>query len=226
MITVPYRARCAVAFAAIILAAAGCDSTAPKPVQPVAFQLTARANSATPTGGSGPLQITSFRMVAGAASLGSGDQFGCTDCQDTGGAEGQSPQQLLDVPVSGGTVLVATEPVTAGRYTQAEISVEAPATAAVAGTQPWPSGSSIVIVGRFNGTPFMIPLTITGSFRETLTPAVDVTAGGSSAIPVTITLPVASWFTANGVALDPSVPAQRALIEANVRASFQAPEAR
>lgn len=37
-------------------------------------------------------------------------------------------------------------------------------------------------------------------------------------------LPVASWFNANGVNLDPSVPAQLAPIETNGRASFQAPE--
>lgn len=224
MITILHPAYRAFGLATILVAASACDSTGPKPVHPVMFQLTTRANAAPPIGSAGSLQTTSFRLVVGAASLGGAGQFGCTDCQDNGGTEGQSPQQLINVPVGGGAVVVATEPVMAGHYAQAEISVEAPVGKTVAGTLGWQSGVSMEIAGRFNGTPFMIPLSLAGSFRETLTPPVDVTAGAPSAIPVTITLPVASWFVANGVNLDPSIPAQLIQIETNARASFQAPE--
>lgn len=223
-----HRSFGALGFAAIILAAAACGgstSTAPKPVHPVAFQVAAHANAATPTGSTGPLQITSFRVVVGTASLGGGGQFGCVDCQDSGvdgATEGQqSPPQLLNVPISGGAVLLATEPVKAGRYGQAEISVEAPG-ATLKGISGWPAGTSMEIVGRINGKPFTLLLATTGKFRETLTPPVDVAAGTATAIPVTITLPVASWFSSNGTTLDPSVPAQRSQIEANARASLQA----
>lgn len=225
-----HRSFGALGFATIILAAAACGestSTAPKPVHPVAFQVAAHANAATPTGSAGALQITSFRVVVGAASLGSGDQFGCQDCQDSGAdgaAEGHAPQQLLNVPITGGTVLVATEPVKAGRYSQAEIAVEAPVGAPLTGISGWPAGTSMEIVGRINGKAFTLLLAATGEFRETLTPPVDVAAGTATAVPVTITLPVASWFTATGTTLDPSVPAQRSQIEANARASLQPPE--
>jgi len=73
---------------------------------------------------------------------------------------------------------------------------------------------------------FTLPIAVAGSFRETLTPPVDVPAGRASGpIQVTITLPVASWFTSNGTALDPANPTQRAQIEANARASIQPLEA-
>jgi hypothetical protein len=41
---------------------------------------------------------------------------------------------------------------------------------------------------------------------------------------VRVTLPVASWFVSNGATLDPTVAANRAQIEANARAPFQATE--
>lgn len=225
-----HRALGGLGFATISLAAAACGdsgSTAPKPVHPVAFLVAAHANASTPAATAGALQISSFRVVVGPVSLGNGDQFGCQDCQDNGGdgaAESQSQQQLLNVPISGGTVLVATEPVTAGRYGRAEISVEAPVGATLAGVAGWSAGTSMEIVGQMNGKPFTVSLAATGEFREALAPPVDVAAGSTTAIPVTITLPVASWFTANGTTLDPSVPAQRAQIEANARASLQPPE--
>ena len=61
---------------------AGCDSgTGPKTGQPVDFRLAASAPS---TAAAGPLSIASFQLVAGGAALGSGDQFGCQDCQNSG----------------------------------------------------------------------------------------------------------------------------------------------
>ncbi|MDP1890031.1 MAG: hypothetical protein Q8K55_03995 [Gemmatimonadaceae bacterium] len=214
----------ALSLATIALLAGACDSpSAPRPSSPVAFRLAANTAVAATVTAAGPLEITSFRLVVGAVSLGSGQQFGCVDCQNDDG-EGESPQQLIDVPLGGGTVLVTTEPVSAGRYGEAEISVEQPG-ASLAGTAAWTPGASMEIVGRVNGTVFRLPLTITGSFLQALVPPIDVSANAApTAVPVTITLPVASWFTANGTALDPSVPAQRAQIEANARASFQATE--
>ena len=38
---------------------------------------------------------------------------------------------------------------------------------------------------------------------------------------VVVTLPVGSWFTANGADLDPNDPAQRAQIEQNARLSLE-----
>lgn len=208
--------------ASTLLTVAACDSTTkPKQLQPVAMQLAGSRSASVPSAASGPLEITSLRLVVGAASLGSGDQFGCVDCQ--GNTEDRSvTPKLLDVPLGGGTVLVATEQVGPGRYSQAEVLVESPTSATLASAPDWPANATIEIDGRFNGTPFRLPLTIIGSFRETLNPPVEVSATTPpSAVAVTITLPVASWFTSNGAVLDPSNPAQRATIETNARNSFQ-----
>jgi hypothetical protein len=212
----------------VVLAGSACERlTGPKPSSPVAVQLAARASAASGTATSAaPLAIASVRLVAGAASFGSGDQFGCVDCQGDG-AETASPQQLVSVPLDGSTVTLATEQVNVGRYGYLEISIEAPNAATVAADPSWPAGSTILIAGRYNGAAFTLPLTITGSFVEILSPPVDVTtaAAGSGTQAVRITLPVASWFVSNGVSLDPAVPSQRAQIVANARAAIHPPEA-
>jgi hypothetical protein len=223
----PAGARRALGFMFVVLASTACDAgTGPKASRPVAFHLAALASAAATTAAAAaPLEITSVRLVVGAASLGSGDQFGCIDCQGNDG-ETASPQQLVSVPLDGSAVALATEQVNVGSYSEAEISLETPTAATVAADPSWTAGSTIEIAGRFNGVPFKLPLTIAGSFREALSPPVEVTAGtGAGTLSVRITLPVASWFLANGASLDPAVPGQRAQIEANARASIQPPEA-
>ena len=199
---------------------ASCATTEPKVAQPVGIHLTSNASSAASTA-STPLQIAAVRLVVTTASLGSGDQFGCVDCQ--GNAEdAPSTPKLVTVPAAGGTVLVATEQAAPGRYSEAEISVEQPTSATLAGTN-WPAGATIVVDGTYRGATFQLPLSIVGSFRETLNPALDVAATGAPATAaITITLPVISWFQSNGVALDPNDPTQRATIVANAQRSFQA----
>lgn len=212
------------AAAALILNA--CDSTGPRATQPVAINLAAHSASLGGNAAAGPLQITGLRLVVGQTALGNGDQFGCVDCQDSGpeSATVDAPQ-LLMVPVDGTPVSVRTEQVGAGQYAQVEVDVVAPDAAIRAANPSWTAGATIEVSGSYNGVTFTLPIAVEGSFRETLTPSVAVQAGGlSGPIQVTITLPVASWFTSNGAALDPADPAQRAQIEANARASFQALE--
>jgi hypothetical protein len=211
------------------LAIGACNSTGPRPTQPVNIKVT--AHSASLGGGAsaaaGPVEITGLRLVVGQTSLGSGDQFGCVDCQDSGPENGGGADAplLLNVPVDGTPVSVRTEKVGAGQYSAVEIEVVSPDAALRAGTPSWPAGATIEVTGRYNGVAFTLPIAIEGAFRETLAPPVDVPAGGlAGPINVTITLPVAAWFTSNGTALDPADPAQRAQIEANARASFQALE--
>jgi hypothetical protein len=194
-----------------ILALGACDAAGPRAVHPVDIRVAARTTSGPGVAAStaGPLEITGLSMVVGQAALGSGDQFGCIDCQDNGSETAPAPVTIA-VPVDGSPVSIAVERVAAGRYSAVEIEVVLP---------------SIVISGRFNGVAFTLPLSIEGSLRETLSPPVDVPASGlSGPVPVTITLPVAAWFTSGGRDLDPANPADRALIESNARASFQAPE--
>jgi hypothetical protein len=210
------------------LAISACDSTGPRASHPVAIKVAAHSASlAGSSAAAGPLEITGLRLVVGQTALGSGDQFGCVDCQDSGSdSEAAAAPLLLVVPVDGTPVSVRTESVGAGRYSAVEVEVVSADPALRAANPSWPVNATIEVVGRYNGVDFTLPLNIEGSFQETLTPPVDVPAGGPSGpIQVTITLPVAAWFTSNGTALDPANSAQRAQIETNARASFQPLEA-
>ena len=118
--------------------AAGCNNGAgPGTPRPVDFHLaaasTARAGTAT-----APVEVASLRLVVGPAALGSGDQFGCVDCQG-GDNNGSDSPQLIQVPTDGTPVLVRTEQVTAGHYGAAEIELKAPDAAIVGATPDWPA---------------------------------------------------------------------------------------
>ena len=227
MLRRPYHLTIGLVTAVGALAVSACNSTGPRVTRPVNVKVAASSASAIAGGAAaGPIEITGLRLVVGQTSLGSGDQFGCVDCQDSGpeNAHAQDAQDapvLLDVPVDGTPVSVRTEQVGPGQYAAVEIEVASPNAPILAANPSWPAGATIEVTGRYNGVAFTLPLSMEGAFRETLSPPVDVPAGGVSTISVTITLPVATWFTSNGTALDPANAAQRAQIEANARVSFQ-----
>lgn len=205
--------------AAVVFATAACNAaTSPKQFQPVNIRVSANsAGSPATSVTAGALEITSLRLALGAASLGTGDQFGCVDCQGHTVDQSIMPR-IVSIPLNGGAVQIETEEVAAGRYTEAKIALER----LPAATADWTSGTTIEIVGRYNGAQFTLPLAIEGEFRQLLQPPVDIAGSApAAAVAVTITLPVASWFTSNGTALDPADPAQRAQIEANARRSIQ-----
>jgi hypothetical protein len=192
------------------------QSTSPGASQPVTFRLAA-ANSSAPAR-MGPLTITSFRLSVGEASLGSGDEFGCKDCQ---GNQASVTPAVVDVPLDGRTVDLATELVQPGSYSTVELGVIRPPAAPA----DWPADATLEIRGDFGGQAFALPLAIEGSFREQLAAPVVVGTGGAPAVvAVSITLPVSIWFNGSSGLLDPANPAQRAEIEANARLSFTPPE--
>lgn len=197
---------------------AGCNSaTSPKSGQPVAFRLATTPPLASATG---PLSITSFRLVVGGSALGSGDQFGCVDCQDAS-PEAQAVPEIASIPLDGSPVQLRTEQVQPGSYTMIEIEVVNPTTSVLAATPGWSAQNTMVIAGTYNGRPFELGLSIQGLARERLATPLEVGTGGAPAsVQVTITLPVAAWFAGATGTLDPTDAAQRALIEANARKSF------
>lgn len=197
-----------------------CSSATDVSRRPVSLSVRAAAASSSTTGAA--LQVSSLRLLVNQASLGSGDQFGCQDCQ--GGPDGPEGNEtgavgaVVSVPLDGSPVNLATEQVQPGTYSQVEIELGG---ATVPG---WTTGQTVEIKGTSNGTPFTVRVAVNGSFRETLSPPVVVTSTSAAAIPVVITLPVAAWFTAGGQALDPAIPAQLAQIEANIRSAFSGSE--
>ena len=214
---------------AVAIAAAGVScraaSTAARDSRPVAFHVRANTAPAASAASSGALDITSVRIVVGGAALGGGDQYGCVDCLGNDG-ERSTPPLVVAVPLDGSAVLITTERVNVGTYSQVEISLDTPASATLAANPTWSAGTTIEVAGRYRGTPFVLPLTIVGSLRQTLSPPIDVTTASTIApIAVHLTLPVASWFTWQGTTLDPGVASQRAQIAANASASFPSTDA-
>jgi hypothetical protein len=187
--------------------------------RPVSLSLAAATVSANTTAAAtAGFQITSLKLAVHEASLGSGDQFGCQDCQgDTGASEAGSVAAVVSVPLDGRAVNLATEQVPPGSYPQVEISLDG-----AVGTAGWPSGQTVEIQGTNNGVAFTVGVAVDGSFQQALNPPLVVGTTAPATIPVTITLPVASWFSSG--ALDPAVPAQLAQIQANIRSAFSGPE--
>lgn len=215
--------RVALAAAAVLGVATACSSSAgTEPGQRVPVRLSVIATSPPPTAGGAV--VTSVRLSIERAALGGGEEFGCKDCNDEGNDDGGEPSAAQVVRVSpGAPVLLATEPVQPGRYAQAEIELAPPAGSTASG---WTPGSTIELAGTMRGAPFTVALSVRGTLRETLSPAVVVSAlDAASPASVTISLPVASWLVgANGEGLDPTNPTARAQIEANVRRSLLPPE--
>ena len=211
----------AAASAVFVATLAACDSTsAPRTKYPVNLQVASLAASSTASAATPPagLELTEVRLSVGQTSLGSGEQFGCQDCQDEGSeAESDGTPRIATIPATGGPVLLAIERVPAGSYPEAQIDLAKPLTAAFGGAQD----NTIEITGKYKGTSFTIAFPILGTFHQVLTPPVVVAANAGAPVSVTIALPVAAWFTASdGTALDPANPAQLSQIQANVRTFF------
>ncbi len=210
------------------VAVAGCEqSTAADPTAPVRFQLAAAASTRGVSAGvitsQGPLVVTAVQLVVGRAALGDGTEFGCLDC-DGNFVDGQRTPTLVNLPAGGGVTDVVTEQVTAGRYGRAELSLE-PTEAGMPLLRGAATGTTVRVSGTYNGAAFSIDLAIAGAFRGALVPPLSVVAGATpAAVALTLRLPVDTWFVANSRVLDPATAADRTLIEANIRASFDAAE--
>ena len=207
------------ALATVLLAVGACSSTSPRATQAVLVLLKANATPQRSSQSASAVEITGVRLVIRQAALGNGEEFGCVDCQ--GDEQGGNPEPaVVTVPLDGSPVSVAAERVAPGHYSSVEIELVPPPPALLAATPGWSAGATIEVRGRYNGTAFTLPLAIPGQFREALSPAIDVPAGGlPGPINVTITLPVASWFASNGTPLDPNDAAARSQITANARAA-------
>jgi hypothetical protein len=214
--------RAALLSALCVATLAGCKATPPTQRTPVDLLLRASAARVAPATAIAPsLTIDYVRLSVSEASLGRVQQFGCIDCQGES-ALPSLPASILLVPLGSVPVLVVTEQASPGSYTDVELSLAPPGTDAVRRTTDWTTGASLEISGSYNGKAFRLPMAITGRFVEHLASPVVVTSASADGtkVGVTISLPVASWFTASGSVLDPGTVAGRAAIEANARASF------
>jgi len=203
-----------------ILAACSTPASAPPTAAPVQLAVSANGLSPAASTASG-LSITTVRLVLGRASLGAGNQFGCIDCHGNSIDTPVSPT-VVTLAAGAGPATVATGAAQPGTYTAAELEVVQPSSP----LSPSTPNATVEVTGTRNGTPFTVDVPAEGSFRETLSPPVTLTSGGSQPVTVAITLPVAQWFSNGTGVLDPSVTADRAQIVANVQHFFttSAPE--
>src|SRR4051812_33896608 len=135
------------------------NSAAPGTLRNVDFRMA--ASNAGTAAATAPVTISSIQLVAGPAALGSGDQFGCVDCQ--GNDQAGDAAQLIQVPTDGTPVPVSTEQVQAGRYSAAEIELQHPDAAILAAAPGWPADATMKIDGLAGGAPFTLSLSLQGS---------------------------------------------------------------
>jgi hypothetical protein len=143
---------------------------------------------------------------------------------DGGEGEGEAEIGPVVVDVSGTGLTdkvthVFDAEVPEGVFDELEIRI-APVSGAMPGTPLADMGtSSIIVNGTHNGTAFTFATSITA--KQELETRLVVDHAGKSA-NVTLVLEVKKWFTAaDGTALDPTVDANRAAIEANMLANLR-----
>jgi hypothetical protein len=148
---------------------------------------------------------------------------------DGDGSEAEVGPFLVDLSgtqLSGSVTEVFDSDVPDGTYHELQIAV-GPVTGAAAGSPLADmQGSSIVVEGSLAaaggstaGTPFSFRSALEAKQKLETTIVVDKTAKSSN---VTLALPLAQWFAGpNGTTLDPTADANRAAIEANIRASLR-----
>lgn len=115
----------------------------------------------------------------------------------------------LDLALDGSKTEVAANSVESGQYHTLGMELRSR------------GGASITVEGTYAGASFTYLSGVSPELEFALSPPVDVPAGGEASVGVEFD--VAAWFTgADGVALDPTLEANRATIEANIVASMAA----
>jgi hypothetical protein len=122
---------------------------------------------------------------------------------------------LAGAALTGSIQEVFDAEVPAGSYREFSLSI-APSSAAALGVLA-AQGVSLIVDGSFNGAPFTFTSTIAISEKKEGTFTVGASTGN-----VTLSLNPAAWFGTAAAPLDPSLAANRAAIEGNIRASFKA----
>lgn len=178
----------------------------------------------TLTGENGTLVITDIRLIVAEFEL-ERDEAACVEgIEDDDCEEFEAPPSLLDLPLEGGSVVVATANVPEGTYTEFEFEVEdldlddddevitrqriEQIRAELLGLFPaFPDDASMVVTGTFTPTAG-VPQSFTVFFdadievEMDLVPPLVIDATGAASRTITINLDPTLWFQANGQVLD------------------------
>jgi hypothetical protein len=185
---------------------------------PVSFDLV--------VGTAGDLVLKSAQVVVDGIELSHTDGALCNgtgdfECEDVD----QSPQ-IVDVPLTTGVKTLLTVPVAEGTYQRLDAHIglqehgEHGNVSAFVTAHPEFQTNSIIVKGTYKGKDFTYASPINTDLELHFNPPVVVTAASKN---ITVDVDVASWFKdSTGAALDPSDPANAAVISANIRKSFDA----
>lgn len=152
------------------------------------------------------------------------------NCNGTGEFQCENLDQsplLIDIPLTTGVITQLTVPVPVGTYERldAKIGVPESGDASVAtflAAHPEFKDKSVIVEGIYKGNPFVYTAAVDATLELRFNPPLEVTSTPKN---ITVDVDVASWFKdSSGAALDPTLPANAALIAANIRSSFHAVE--
>lgn len=146
---------------------------------------------------------------------------------DDGCEEVEAGPVLVNLPIGDTAGATFSVNIPVGSYEKLDFQVHAPSgdsrDQAFLAANPSFAGTSIRVVGTFNGKAFVFTTALTAEQELELSP--PLTVGDTAAVALTIRTDVSKWF-ANGTALiDPSTAlaggANEGLVENNIRASFR-----
>ncbi|MEP6591509.1 MAG: hypothetical protein ABJC19_10025 [Gemmatimonadota bacterium] len=240
--------------AAVVLAAAGCSSTSSSPVAGmgrVNVRLSSMASTGsgasllapgiTVTQGADVVVIDNVQLVARKIKLerangscptpvvestGSGkesDEDGTDECPNL-----RLGPMLLTPPIGDGVAAAFVVDIPVGTYHELKLQIHKPtsrsADVAFLADNPSFAGTSIKVMGTFNGVPFTFTTDLTVEVEMELETPIVVTEAGNTSL--TLLLDVRGWFLAQGGGslLNPLTLSQqaRSRVEQNIRASFHA----
>lgn len=199
------------AAALLLLPACDSDSGGPAATQEVELRLAASSGVAPVARTAVPsLTLNRFRVVVAGVDL-----------EPSSGEDGLGgPPALRDVPLDGGSVVLASPDVPPGTYTGLRFTLVEPTPEILSANPGWPVGATMEITGELDGAAFTLPLAVTAEVLRPLPVPVVVDTGAAAPPAIVATLVIGSWFQGPEGVLDPADPAARAAIEANARESL------
>ncbi|GAC1480927.1 MAG: hypothetical protein NVS1B4_26130 [Gemmatimonadaceae bacterium] len=188
------------------------------------------------TGTNGSIKVTKAEIVLAEVELQPvGAQAGCDGSDADGCDHIEAGPFLVDLPLAPGSVTRQfTVTVPKGRYRAFEAEINGlkpgkPSTNAFfAKNSAWPAGTSVRVTGEYTPSGSTTPKSFTylsaleAEIESAFTSPINVADGGTANI--TLDIDVASWFksSAAGPVLDPTVTANSATIDANIKRSLRA----
>jgi hypothetical protein len=223
-----------------LLALAACNSTGLRATKPVSLSITSTpavlparsigASFAVAAAPAADVVVDSVHLVLSHLQLAVAT---ATCSASTGGPQGECddlalPPALVKTTVGEGVKTVLSAPVPIGSYAALEAKIDVvstsddqPGAAAFLAANPTFKDISVKVYGKYKGTAFVYTSAAKAELEIAFATPLQVAEAGTT--NVTLALDPASWFQSSpGVYVDPTSPANAALVAANIRKAFKA----